>query len=129
MRSDRNFNREIYLLAFGPEHFGSLRWVELITSSAWGDSLIASVIAARVYTETGAQLDLGSFVQHSTITSMAGAIERLRTGMPDQLQILRVAGEQDRQLSFGQQRSGHIRKQRQALRPTSNSHVTASLAT
>ena len=70
-----------------------------------GDSLIASLIAARVYSETGVELDLETFADHPTVADLAGFVDRHR-GLRNQYQIPIRAGEGEAKfpLSFAQQR-------------------------
>jgi amino acid adenylation domain-containing protein len=69
-----------------------------------GDSLIASLIAARVYGEIGVELNLDSFTQRPTVAGLAGLIDRLRRNKCDQFRICSVPGERRLPLSFAQQR-------------------------
>lgn len=69
-----------------------------------GDSLIASVIAARLYGETGAELGLDMFVEHPMVASMATAVDRLSRAKQDDFQIHRVSRDQPLPLSFTQER-------------------------
>jgi amino acid adenylation domain-containing protein len=80
-----------------------------------GDSLIASLIAARVYGETGAELNLGSFVQHSTVASLAELVERLRQDMIEQFRIRSVPRDGKLPLSFAQQRIWQFSQTSQGL--------------
>jgi amino acid adenylation domain-containing protein len=70
-----------------------------------GDSLIASLIAARVYSETGVELDLETFADHPTVADLAGFVDRHRS-LRNQYQSPIRAGEGEAKfpLSFAQQR-------------------------
>ena len=69
-----------------------------------GDSLTASVIAARIYCDTGAELDLGAFGEYPTVASQAGLIDQIRGEKSDEFHIQRVSGERSFPLSFAQDR-------------------------
>lgn len=69
-----------------------------------GDSLTASVIAARVYCDTGAELDLGAFGEYPTVASQAKFIEQIRGGQSGTFRIQRVPGKRTFPLSFAQAR-------------------------
>jgi len=69
-----------------------------------GDSLTASMIAARIYSDTGAELDLGAFAQHPTIATQATLVDRIRGRPPGESPIRRLTGNRTFPLSFAQQR-------------------------
>ena len=70
-----------------------------------GDLLIASLVAARVYSETGVELGLETFADYPTVADLAGFVDRHR-GLHNQYQIPIRAGEGEAKfpLSFAQQR-------------------------
>jgi amino acid adenylation domain-containing protein len=80
-----------------------------------GDSLISSLIAARVYGETGAELNLGSFVQYPTVASMAELVERLRQDTIEQFRIRPVPRDGKLPLSFAQHRIWQFSQTSQGL--------------
>jgi len=70
-----------------------------------GDSLIASVIAARVYSETGVELDLKTFVDHPSVADLAHFVDRNRGRRNEYRVPVRAAdGETKFPVSFAQQR-------------------------
>ncbi len=69
-----------------------------------GDSLIASVIAARLFDETGAEFGLDMFAKNPTIARMAIAAGHMRLAKRNDLQLRRVSREQPLPLSFSQER-------------------------
>ena len=70
-----------------------------------GNSLIASLVAARVYSETGVELGLETFADHPTVAGLAGFVDRHR-GEHNQYRLPFRTSERETQfpLSFAQQR-------------------------
>jgi amino acid adenylation domain-containing protein len=70
-----------------------------------GDSLIAAVVAARIYDRTGVELTLGSFADHPTLAELADVIDRRsREARIDEIPLVRVSRAGPLPLSFAQER-------------------------
>lgn len=69
-----------------------------------GDSLIASVIAALIHDETGAELNLDSFTLYSTVADQAAHVDNVRHVETTQFDLARADGRTAFPLSFEQQR-------------------------
>ena len=71
-----------------------------------GDSLLAAVVAARVHSEYGMEIDLRFFADHPKLSDFAAAIElRQRANEKESAPVLgRVSRETPLPLSFGQER-------------------------
>ena len=69
-----------------------------------GNSLIASVIAARMYSETGVELNFDSFATCPTVASMAILAAGMRKGKQDEFQIRPISRDRPLPLSFAQER-------------------------
>ena len=69
-----------------------------------GNSLIASVIAAGLYSETGVEINLDTFATCPTVASMAMVAAGMRKSKRDAFQIRAVSRDQPLPLSFTQER-------------------------
>jgi non-ribosomal peptide synthetase component F len=71
-----------------------------------GDSLLAAVVAARVFSSTGTEIDLRFFSDHPRLTEFASALDLLigRNQKPPVPELQRVSREFPLPLSFGQER-------------------------
>jgi non-ribosomal peptide synthetase component F/acyl carrier protein len=73
-----------------------------------GDSLTASVIAARLYGEAGIELDMTMFARYPTIALQASLITRNGNQASRRSQIPRAPGPRVLPLSFSQERIWHF---------------------
>ena len=69
-----------------------------------GNSLIASVIAARLYSETGVELNLDAFASCPTVSRMAILAMSMGKATQDHFQIRPISRNQPLPLSFAQER-------------------------
>jgi len=72
-----------------------------------GDSLIAAVVAAKIYDEYGIELNLGMFTDHPVLSDIAAAIDELRgkETAKDTSPLVRVSREGPLALSFSEERT------------------------
>jgi len=71
-----------------------------------GDSLLAAVVAARVHSESGLEIDLRFFADHPRLSEFASAVDRLQHANRGESApaLIRVSRETPLPLSFGQER-------------------------
>jgi amino acid adenylation domain-containing protein len=74
-----------------------------------GDSLMAAVLAARVYGELKVELNLTMFADHPTLAELALVIDRLRTAEADDTpQLMSVPRTEPLPMSFWQERTWNL---------------------